>query len=192
MAEPDCLQPREFVATPGAADEGRHLVADQLAAAVGENRRTAHQTCALLLVAVGRGASDPAVVCWHAAEDHGAAVAGWMRQVQSGSDFDDDAGAQGEVSAEPLGKRDISGRCVPTRCETGPSPRRWKHCGPKPAKTLQRKAVPSMRGGDFAARGVTDIDLASPLLDRLVFAISLVLPVTLDGTFDQAEEGASS
>ena len=38
-------------------------------------------------------------------------------------------------------KKGISGRCVPTGCETGPSRRRWKHRGPKPAKTLQRKAV---------------------------------------------------
>ena len=29
-------------------------------------------------------------------------------------------------------KKGISGRWVPTRCETGPSRRRWKHSGPKP------------------------------------------------------------
>ena len=87
VAEPDRLQPQQFVAAAGAADEGRHLVADQLAAAVGENRRAVHQTCALLLVAVGREASDAAAVCWHAAEDRGAAVAGGIRRAQSGSRF---------------------------------------------------------------------------------------------------------
>ncbi len=62
------------------ADAACNLVADQLAAAVGEERRTAHPTGALLLVAVGRGASDPAAVCRHAAGDHGAAFAGGIRQ----------------------------------------------------------------------------------------------------------------
>ena len=36
--------------------------------------------------------SDAAVVCRHAAEDRGAAVAGGIRRAQSGADFDDDAG----------------------------------------------------------------------------------------------------
>jgi hypothetical protein len=57
--------------------------------------------------------------------------------VQSAADFDDDAGVAGEVSAEALGKRVISGRGVPARCETGPSQGRWKHRGPEPAKSLQ-------------------------------------------------------
>ena len=38
--KPARLQPEEFVAATGATDAGRHLVADQLAAAVGENWRT--------------------------------------------------------------------------------------------------------------------------------------------------------
>jgi hypothetical protein len=79
-------------------------------------------------------------VCRHAAEDRGAAVPGGIRRAQSGADFDDDAGAAEEVSAEALGKRVISGRCVPARCETGPSRHRWKHRGPKPAKTLWSEA----------------------------------------------------
>ena len=64
------------------------LVADQLAAAAGENRRTARLICALLLVAAGRGASDAAAVCRHAAEDRGAAVVGGITRAQSGADFD--------------------------------------------------------------------------------------------------------
>jgi hypothetical protein len=43
------------MAVAGAADAGRHLVAYQLAATGGKERRTAHQTCALLLVAFDRG-----------------------------------------------------------------------------------------------------------------------------------------
>ena len=40
VAEPDRLQPRELVATAGAAHADRKVVADQLAAAADENRRT--------------------------------------------------------------------------------------------------------------------------------------------------------
>jgi hypothetical protein len=50
LAEPDRLQPREFVATAGAARADQEMVTNQLAAAVGEDRRTAHPTCALLLL----------------------------------------------------------------------------------------------------------------------------------------------
>jgi hypothetical protein len=42
------------------------LVADQLAAAAGENQRTIDQACTLLLVAAGIEPSDTAVVWWHA------------------------------------------------------------------------------------------------------------------------------
>jgi len=61
-------------------------------------------------------------VCRHAAEDRGAAVAGGIRRAQSGANLDDDAGG-----------------------ETGPSRRRWKHRGPKPAKTLSREVVRPIR-----------------------------------------------
>jgi len=37
----------------GTGDADLEVVADQLAAAVGEDRRTAYQTCALLLVGTG-------------------------------------------------------------------------------------------------------------------------------------------
>ncbi|MGA2476994.1 MAG: hypothetical protein ABSF73_10290 [Terriglobia bacterium] len=45
--------------------------------------------------------------------------------MQSGADFDDDAGAAGEVSAEALRKGVIYGRWVRAGRETGPSRRRW-------------------------------------------------------------------
>src|SRR5208282_2952107 len=38
-------------------------------------------------------------------------------------------------------KKGISGRCLPTRCETGPSRRRWKPRGPTPPKNLYREVV---------------------------------------------------
>jgi hypothetical protein len=44
-----------------------------------------------LLVGAGEEPSDATVVCRHAAEDHGAAVAGGIRRAQSGADFSDDA-----------------------------------------------------------------------------------------------------
>jgi hypothetical protein len=51
------------------------LVAHQLAAAVGENRRTTHQARALLPVAAGGEPSDGAAVRGHAGEDCAAAGA---------------------------------------------------------------------------------------------------------------------
>ena len=76
-----------IVATAGAARADREVVADQLAAAVGEDRRTAHPTCALLLVAVGGEPSDAAVVCRHAAKDHDAAVASGIGGLQRAANF---------------------------------------------------------------------------------------------------------
>src|SRR5208337_2876164 len=58
------------------------LVADQLAAAPGENRRTFDQARPLLLAPAGRESSDEAAVWRHAEEDRDAAVAGGIRRVQ--------------------------------------------------------------------------------------------------------------
>jgi class 3 adenylate cyclase len=60
-------------------DAGRHLVADQLAAAVGQDRRPIDQTCPLLLVAAGGESSHAAAVRGHAGEDRDAAVAGGIK-----------------------------------------------------------------------------------------------------------------
>ena len=62
MAELERLWPPEFVTPAGAARADREVVADQLAATVCEDRWTARPTCALLLVATGRRASDAGVV----------------------------------------------------------------------------------------------------------------------------------
>src|ERR1019366_2457478 len=65
MAEPDRLQPGQLVATAGAAEEDRELVADQLAAATGEDGRAVGEACPLLLVDAGREPSDAAPVWKH-------------------------------------------------------------------------------------------------------------------------------
>jgi len=79
--------PREPVAAAGAADAGCHLVADQLAAAAGENRRAFDKACPVLLVAAGRESSHAPALRKHAAEDRGAAVAGGMRRPAEWSRF---------------------------------------------------------------------------------------------------------
>ena len=58
--------------------EANSKVADELTAAVGEGRRTASETCALLLAAIGRGAPHTAAFWQHAEDDRGAAAAGWL------------------------------------------------------------------------------------------------------------------
>src|SRR5260370_241105 len=54
MAEPDRLQLRKPLAAAGAARENRELVAYQLAAAAGEDRRPADQARPVLLADAGR------------------------------------------------------------------------------------------------------------------------------------------
>ena len=75
MVERDCLQLGEPLATVSVAEEDWELVADEFAAALGEDRRTAGETCALLLAAVGRRASHAAAFWQHAAKDRGPAAA---------------------------------------------------------------------------------------------------------------------
>jgi len=63
------------VASAGAAEENRRLVADKLATAVGQNGWATDQALQVLLVVVGRGTSAPASVWGHAAADCGTADA---------------------------------------------------------------------------------------------------------------------
>ena len=79
VAERDRLQPGESVAAAGAAQANRELVADQLAAAAGEDRRAVDKACPLLLAAAGGESSDAAAVWRHAAADGGAAAASRIR-----------------------------------------------------------------------------------------------------------------
>jgi hypothetical protein len=64
-----------------------HTVADQLAAAVGQDRRPIDQTCPLLLVAADGESSHAAAVRGHAGEDRDAAVAGGIRRGAEQSNF---------------------------------------------------------------------------------------------------------
>ena len=104
-----------------AAGADWQLVAYELAAAAGENRRPFAQARPLLLV-VARGESpDAAAVCRYATEDRGVAGTGGIRRAQSGANFDDDARAKAKASVGTVRKKGTSGRCVPIRCETCPS-----------------------------------------------------------------------
>lgn len=69
------LYPGELVAAAGAAQEDRPLVLDQLVAEAREDRRTAGETYALLLPAIGRRTSHAAASWQHAEIDRGAAAA---------------------------------------------------------------------------------------------------------------------
>ena len=60
----------------GRPTKNQELVADELAAAADEDRRSARQARPLLLVALGRRASEPEAVRRDAGEDLGAACAG--------------------------------------------------------------------------------------------------------------------
>jgi hypothetical protein len=62
MAEYNRVQPRQLVAAAGAAEEYRHVVTDQPAAAAGEDRWPLAQRCALLLAAAGAESPDAAAV----------------------------------------------------------------------------------------------------------------------------------
>ena len=98
------------------------MVALQLAAALGQDRRTAHPTYALLLVGAGREPPDETALWEHAANDLG--VAGGIRRVQRGASLNDGAGLVGEVSVDALGKRVLSERGVLAGGETDPL--RWR------------------------------------------------------------------
>src|SRR5271165_6124729 len=110
------------MAALGSADEGRHLVTDQLAAAIGQDRRTAHPTRPLLLVAAGREPPDETALWEHAAKDRGVTVAGGIRRVQRGANLDDGAGLAAEVSADASGKRVLSFRGLACSPEAKPAP----------------------------------------------------------------------
>ena len=72
------------------------LLADQLAAAVGENRRTFDQACPLLLAATGREPSDSATVWEHGPADRLAALASRVGEPQTGADFGEEVGRGGK------------------------------------------------------------------------------------------------
>ena len=104
-AEPAGLQSGEFMAAADVAQANRELVADQLATTAGEDRRTAGETCPLLLAIAGRRASDAAAVRGHARPDRAAT--------------DTDGIALGEVSRSESG---YSGWGKEKCCKSGRNP----------------------------------------------------------------------
>lgn len=68
------------------------LLADQLAAAAGEDRRMAGEACPLLLAAPGGEPSDVATVWSDATADRSATIASGIGEPQTGADFGDERG----------------------------------------------------------------------------------------------------
>ncbi len=60
------------------ATKDQELIADELAAAADEDGRSAGEACSLLLVAAGRGTSEPQTLRRYVAEDLGVAAARWV------------------------------------------------------------------------------------------------------------------
>jgi len=69
VAQHSGLQPGESVAPVDSADRHRRLVADQFAAAGGEDRRSAGEACAVLLADAGRGTFDENTVLGDVAQN---------------------------------------------------------------------------------------------------------------------------
>jgi hypothetical protein len=76
------------VAAAGVAEANREVVADESAATAGEDRRTAGQTCALLLATAGGRTSDAAAVRGDAGPDCAATatdgIASWWQDQPRG------------------------------------------------------------------------------------------------------------
>ena len=66
------------MAATAAAPENREVVVDELAAAIGQDRRTTGQALSLLLAVLGGGPSDAAIVRCHATADWGVIASGWI------------------------------------------------------------------------------------------------------------------
>jgi hypothetical protein len=116
------------------------LVADQLAAAVGKNRRAFNQACTLPLAAAGGESYGAAALREHAAKDRDDAVASRIGRVQSEADCDGDIVAEGNVSAESSEKM-VSPAVADHRTRNRPLPAPPETLWTKPAKTLPREAV---------------------------------------------------
>jgi hypothetical protein len=89
VAERHRQQLGQPMAAAGAARADREVVANQLAAAAGENRRAFNQARTLLLAVAGGEPSDAAAFREHAAENCDAAVASRIGGLQSTANFGD-------------------------------------------------------------------------------------------------------
>ena len=106
-AEPASLQPGESVAAAGTAEANRELVADQLAATTGEDRRTAGETCPLLLAFAGGEPSDEAALWEYGAADRGAVASGGLAEPVAERSIQSQEGTEGCLT-RPDGKAVVS------------------------------------------------------------------------------------
>src|ERR1019366_2406682 len=114
VAEPNRLQPRQPVAAAGAAEGHRQLVANQLAAAAGENRRAVDKTRPLLLAPAGGEPPHTAAVRRPTAEDHGLAGAGGIADCWVVEKMPEEATSEGPVLEKSVSKRtDVGPRGCP-------------------------------------------------------------------------------
>ena len=121
MAELDRVQPGEPVAAAGAAEEDRSLVADQLAAAAGEDGRPVGEACALLLAAVSGRSSDAAGVRGDFAAHLGAARGDWIGRGSGEGNRLKEGGWDGEVFEKSLAKRHLRLFLYPEEADLAPS-----------------------------------------------------------------------
>ena len=131
MAERDRLQPGQPVAATGAARADRQLVADQSAAASGEDRRALDQARPLLLVAGGGEPSYVPAVWQHAEEDRDAAGASGIGAPRSAADLGDQIGG---------------GRCLRTGLAEG-------HFWGLPGRETLKRPLPVPLGGSVDQTG---------------------------------------
>jgi len=96
LAERDRVQSGEPVAAAGAAPEDRQLVLNHLAAATGDDGRSAGEARPLLLAAVGRRTSDAAPVRSDGVADDGVARASGVGEAPTVTDFSDEARGEKE------------------------------------------------------------------------------------------------
>ena len=95
------------MAVAGAADEDRHLVADQLAAAAGEDGWTAGEACPLLLAFAGGEPSDEAALWEYGAADRGAVASGGIAEAVGEKSIQSQEGTE-ECLTRPEGKAVIN------------------------------------------------------------------------------------
>jgi hypothetical protein len=86
-------------------EQNRELVADQLAAAAGEDGRAVGETCTVLLAPVGLGPFDAAGVRGDFAEDLGAAAVDWIGRGGGEGNRLKEGGWDGKVSETSLGTK---------------------------------------------------------------------------------------
>jgi hypothetical protein len=142
------------VAAAVATDAGRHLIADQLAAAAGDNRRAVDKARPLLLVAAGGEPSHTAAVRRHAAQDHGLAGAGGINGTLIADKLGRRKAAQGAVrresSAKSRGAVLESGRNGSQRATaataSGPPPPDWRRVDAGVAIGLKIACLQSQNG----------------------------------------------